>query len=78
MSQRTDSSLPPDETPSDPGPRREDLGPRDFAGAGNFAADQRRQRDERAEGLGAGGSDTRDARHPTTDAEGEVPEDDMD
>jgi hypothetical protein len=76
MSQRTDSSLPPDETPSTDEPRRIDLGPRDFAGAGNFAADQRRQNHERGEGLGAGGSDNRDARYP--DSAGDAPEDEMD
>ena len=77
MSQRTDSSIPPDRDPPSPEPRQEDLGPRDFAGAGNFAADQRRQNKERGEGLGAGGSDNRDARHPA-EQDGEVPEDDMD
>jgi hypothetical protein len=77
MSQRTDSSIPPDREPSDPGPRQEDLGPRDFAGAGNIAADQRRQNKERGEGLSAGGSDNRDARHPA-EGDGETPEDDMD
>ena len=76
MPQRTDSSLPPDDAPRTPEPRREDLGPRDFAGAGEFAADQRKQRDQRGEGLGAGGSDNRSARYPEHD--GEAPEDDID
>jgi hypothetical protein len=76
MSQRTDSSLPPDETPPIDQPHRIDLGPRDFAGAGEFAADQRKQNKQRGEGLGAGGTDNRDARHPLTDSE--TPEDDMD
>ncbi len=76
MSQRTDSSLPPDENPSSDEPRRIDLGPRDFAGAGEFAADQRRQNKTRGEGLGAGGSDNRDARYPET--EGDAPVDDLD
>ena len=77
MSQRTDSSIPPDDAPRAPEPRSIDLGARDFAGAGEFAADQRRQRDARAEGLSAGGSDTRDARHPAQ-VDGDVPVDDQD
>lgn len=39
-------------------PRQEDLGRRSFAGE-SFAADQRRQRDERGAGLGAGSSANR-------------------
>jgi hypothetical protein len=87
MSQRTDSSLPPDDdAPRADEPRQIDpsagsgqrLGRRDFADAGNFAADQRRQNKERGEGLGAGGSDNRDARHPASDPEREVAEDDID
>ena len=77
MTQRSDSSLPADEAPRSPEPRTEDLGRRDFAGAGDFAADQRRQRQERDAGLGAGGSDNRDARHPA-DGNRETPEDDLD
>ena len=57
-------------------PREEDLGRRSFAGE-NMAADQRRQARERGAGLGAGGSENRDARHPATD-DREVPEDDLD
>ena len=44
-------------------PRQEDLGRRSFAGD-NFAADQRRQANERGAGLGAGSSVNYDARHP--------------
>ncbi|MGZ8412212.1 MAG: hypothetical protein ACXW61_18140 [Gemmatirosa sp.] len=76
MSQRTDSSLPPDENPSSDEPRRIDLGRRDFAGAGEFAADQRKQNAQRGEGLGAGGTDNRAARHP--DSAGDAPEDEQD
>ncbi|GLC26650.1 hypothetical protein [Roseisolibacter agri] len=47
MPQRTDSSLPPEDAQGPSGPRSVDLGPRDFAGAGEFAADQRRQNHER-------------------------------
>lgn len=47
-------------------PREEDLGRRSFAGE-NMAADQRRQGRERGAGLGAGGSDNRDARHAAPD-----------
>ncbi|MDF1503610.1 hypothetical protein [Roseisolibacter sp. H3M3-2] len=72
MPQRTDSSLPPDDAPRADEPTRIDLGRRDFAGAGDFAADQRRQRDERAEGLGAGGSDTHAANHPEAEAEDDL------
>ena len=57
-------------------PRQEDLGRRSFAGE-NVAGDQRRQARERGAGLGAGGSDNRDARHPNT-SDREVPEDDLD
>lgn len=73
-------------------PGQEDLGRRSFAGE-NVAADQRRQAAERGAGLGAGGSDNRDARHPARDEidtrglerdgngdplGGMVPEDDLD
>jgi hypothetical protein len=57
-------------------PAVEDLGARSFAGQ-NIAADRERQGRERGAGLGAGGSQNRDARHPAQ-GEGEVPEDDMD
>ncbi len=68
----------PDRGPdASPEPDREELTGRDFAGAGNFAADQRRQRDERGQGLGAGSQANRDARHPAQ-GEGDVPVDDMD
>ena len=58
-------------------PTRERIPGRDFAGAGEFAADQRRQRTERGAGLGAGGAANREARHPAT-GDGDVPVDDMD
>jgi hypothetical protein len=58
-------------------PRVEDLGARSFAGQ-NMAADQRRQAEERGAGLGAGGSDLRDARHGPGPDDREVPEDDLD
>ena len=51
MPPRTDSSLPPEDAQRPSGPRSVDLGPRDFAGAGEFAADQRRQNDERRESM---------------------------
>lgn len=57
-------------------PRTEDLGPRSFAGE-NAAGDQRRQARERGEGLGAGGSDNRDARYGTPRDGSDVPEDDI-
>lgn len=75
---RLDAGPPPDDQ-ADRLPQQpvEDLGARNFAGAPNFAADQRHQRDERGAGLGAGGSDARDANHPAQ-GEGEVAEDDID
>jgi hypothetical protein len=57
-------------------PQGEDLGARSFAGQ-NIAEDLERQGRDRGAGLGAGGSQNRDARHPAQ-SEGEVPEDDMD
>jgi hypothetical protein len=72
MPQRTDSSLPPDDEPTADEPTRIDLGRRDFAGAGEFAADQRRQNKTRGEGLGAGGSDNQAARHPDAEAEDDL------
>jgi hypothetical protein len=65
------------QTPSE-GPRRIDKGTPSFADT-NIAADQRRQGRERGEGLGAGGSDNRDARYDADDrSRGDVPEDDLD
>jgi hypothetical protein len=64
------------QTPTDE-PRRIDKGAPSFADT-NIAADQRRQGRERGEGLGAGGTDNRDARYATEDARGDVPEDDLD
>ena len=52
------------------------LGVRSFGGT-NIAADQRRQGRERGAGLGAGGSDTREARHGVSQ-DRESPEDDLD
>ena len=63
-------------TPAE-GPRRIDKGTPSFADT-NIAADQRRQGRERGAGLGAGGSDNRDARRPADDGRGDVPEDDLD
>jgi len=76
--ERNDAGPPPDDQADRlEEPRTETIRGRDFAGAGEMAADQRRQRAERDAGLGAGGSDNRDARHPAQ-SEGEVPEDDLD
>jgi hypothetical protein len=59
-------------------PRSIDLGARSFANT-NIAPDQERQGRERGAGLGAGGSQTRDARHGAPeDQRGDVPEDDLD
>ena len=58
-------------------PRRIDKGTPSFADT-NIAEDQRHQARDRGAGLGAGGSDNRDARYGTGDADREVPEDDLD
>ena len=75
---RLDAGPPPDDQADRlASPRTESLGRRDFAGAPDMAADQRHQQDDRGAGLGAGGSDARDALHPAQ-GEGEVAEDDQD
>ena len=78
MSRENDTPDPGPQREQDAGtdePRRIDLGKRSFADT-NIAEDQRRQGHERGEGLGAGSSANRDARHPARD--GETPEDDID
>ena len=59
-----------------PEPKVEDLGVRSFAGQ-NIAEDREQQARDRGAGLGAGGSQNRDARSPAQ-SDGEVPEDDLD